>query len=501
VFKGSSIVHRAASALAPFAAISLALFLFGCGGSAAPNVVTPPPVTSSKNAQLFGLHIHYLPTTTPWPTIGFGGVRLWDTDTRWAQLEKSQGVYDFSHLDDFLSEAKAHGLSNILYTFGEVPQWASTNPTDNACDYSNLTAPGGCDLPNDINADGSGSDQTWINFVTALAQHVNDATYLQSHAHIGYWEPWNEWYRNGVVNSYPWNTVSLNATYAQMVRMAEDLRCIVTGTGSVNGSPCTGTAIDGTAKILSPSDGDIAPGSIQVFQNYLYCNGTGANAPISGSQCTTGTRGSAAADIIDSHFYEGNGRPAEDLATDVAPYKAVLSAADQAKPFWSGEGSWNLDSYVPDPDVEASWVARYYLIGWSSGFAQMYWYAYDVPATSSSPGYGTLWTPNGGLDKAGVAYGQIYNWVVGSTLTTPCTANGTVWTCGLTLGNGNAAEVIWDTSQTCANGVCTTSNQSVPAAWANYQSLNGTNNAITTSATVAVGLKPILLTVTSSSAP
>lgn len=458
----------------------------GVPGSATVTVET----SSSRNAELFGLHIQML--STPWPSISFGGFRLYSnlggSITRWAVINKKPGIYDFSVLDAWLAELHSHGVTNIVYTFSQVPKWASSNPNDTACDFAyNVPGYGGCDLPTDINPDGTGTNATYINFVTALARHVNNPTYLQTHAHIQYWESWNEWYRNNVVNTTPPVFYSVRATYAQMVRMTEDLRCIVTGTGSVNGAPCTGTPIDTTAKIVSPSDGgQYCCGSVGVFQNFLYCNGAGSNAPIPGSDCTTGSRGSAAVDIVNTHFYEYQ-LPPEQLPKNVKQYKSLLSTTDLAKPLWSTEGGWAQNSTVTDPDIQASWVARYYLLGWSSGVAEMYWFAYD------SPTYGSLWTSGGGLNKAGTAYGQTYNWIVGSSLTTPCSVSGTVWTCGLTLADGTAAQAVWDTSQTCSNGSCTTSNQSVPAVWTNYQDLTGRNNAIT-NGTAPVGIKPILLT-------
>ena len=125
--------------------------------------------------------------------------------------------------------------------------------------------------------------------------------------------------------------------------------------------------------------------------------------------------------------------PPEQLPKNVKQYKSLLSTTDLAKPLWSTEGGWAQNSTVTDPDIQASWVARYYLLGWSSGVAEMYWFAYD------SPTYGSLWTSGGGLNKAGTAYGQTYNWIVGSSLTTPCSVSGTVWTCGLTLADGTAS--------------------------------------------------------------
>ena len=484
-------LQSGAAALVQLAATAIIFCLTGCGGgsSTSQTIRRPPQV----QPNLFGLHILF--PATPLPTIGFSGARLWGIPTRWNQIERGPGTYDFSALDNFLARMYAGGINDLVYTFGGVPQWASTSPNDPSCDGA-AEIPGGCWLPDDINPDGSGTDQTWITFVTAIAQHANDPTYLQTHSHIGYWESWNEWYRNPVVSTHQWSSYSLHATYAQMVRMTEDMRCIITGTGSVNGNPCSLTAIDASAKVVSPSDGGlVCCGSPQVFQNFLYCN----NDPTQGgtlpnANCNTGSRGSAAVDIINSHFYIPLGMPAEELSSNAASYQALLSASDLAKPLWSDEGSWGKNAALPDLDVEASWVARYYLVGWSSGFAQMFWYTYDGADN------GTLWTPSG-LTPAGRAYGTVYKWIVGSKLGAPCSANGSVWTCNLTLGNGNPAEVIWDTSQSCSNGNCTTALQPVSSSWANYQDLTGTNNNIAASGSAQVGLKPILLTPSASAAP
>ena len=445
-------------------------------------------MAASQNAALFGMHIHH---TTPWPSIGFGGFRLWDTNTRWAEIETSKGVYDFSTLDTFLAELYSHGITDVVYTFGQVPNWASSDPTDSACDEASWAGTGGCDLPTDINPDGSGTNQSWINFVTALAQHVNDPTYLQTHAHVQYWEPWNELHRNNVVTTYPWDLISLRATYAQMVRMSEDLRCIVTGTGSVNGTPCTAHADRYDCQNRFPLRLRCACCGLENISK-TFSTATGLaktrHFPVAIALLAHAVQPSSMSSIRTSTPAHASPKP---CASNVKQYKALLSPTDLAKPLWSDEGGWAKNSLVSDPDVQASWVARYYLVGWSSGLAQMYWYAYD------STHFGSLWTPGGGLNKAGEAYGQTYNWIADSILTMPCSARGTVWTCGFTLSNGDAAEAIWDTSQTCANGNCTTSNQSVSSAWTNYQDLAGTHNIIA-NRTVPVGIKPILLT---SSAP
>ena len=481
------------------AILALLLYLAGCGGSSPhTSFVTPlTPRPPAPSAELFAQHLQAL--KTPWPSVAFKEVRIWSNvdAARWANINTGPGTYDFSILDAFLSEFYLNSESDVLYTIGQVPGWASTNPADPNCDFASQTntTAGGCDLPNDINPDGTGTDATYINFVTAIAQHVNDPTYLQSHAHITYWEPWNEWYRNPVV--YPNFRqaslhTSINATYAQMVRMTADLRCVIVGTGCVSGISYPAKGIDPTAKIVSPSDGEDTGPSLAVFANFLYCSGTGPGAPIAGSQCNKSNTGSALVDVINTHWYEppSLGVQPETLITDVTTYNSVLSSTDKAKPLWSGEGSWGEDDKYPDPDLQAAWVARYYLSGWSAGLQRMYWYAYD------SPNYGQLWT-GGSLNPAGQAYNTLNKWILGAKLASACSANGSVWSCSLTLSNGSAAQIIWDTSQSCSSGTCSTSPQSV--SFGNYQDLTGANNAI--AGTVQVGIKPILLTATATDAP
>ncbi|MGH9679731.1 MAG: hypothetical protein ACRD4Y_07245, partial [Candidatus Acidiferrales bacterium] len=107
---------------------------------------------------------------TPWPTMPIGGIRLWDTFTNWSDLEPSRGNYNWPALDRWLDAAQAHG-ADVLYTFGDIPSWASSVP-NGKCDYN----PGGCYPPLHM--------QDWDDFVRALATHAA--------GRIKYWELWNE---------------------------------------------------------------------------------------------------------------------------------------------------------------------------------------------------------------------------------------------------------------------------------------------------------------------
>jgi hypothetical protein len=241
-----------------------------------------------------------------------------------------------------------------------------------------------------------------------------------------------------------------------------------------------------------------SPPFAQITQNLLYCTCANNSCSSTTSICTTGSAGSAAIDVLSVHLYP-NGYTPEQIPSSVATVRSYLHAYDLAKPFWSDEGGWGPTAAAPqigngDPDLEAAFVARFHIMLWASGLVRAYWYEWDNAAT------GQLWSPSsisgcntpfttGYLCTGGIAYQQVHDWLVGSTLTN-CSANGTSWTCNL-LYKGAPAQIIWDTSQTCGNGLCGTIQYSVSNIFNNYKDLSGATHTI--SGAVPVGIKPVLL--------
>ena len=446
--------------------------------------------------ELFGMHEHFHPSA-PWPSFNPGAFRIWNTGlSRWHDVASNctaseaadpyNSCYNWTDLDSRLATLKARGITEVVYTLSGVPNWADPNDM-NGCDE------GACHLPSDINADGSGTNATWKDWVTAVAEHVNNTSYLQNHARVTAWEPWNEWWRNPVITEnggHLYASISINATYAQMVRLAEDARCIIKGVGTVNGMSCTTVAIDPSANILTPSTGgNGVPASI--MQNFLYCN----NHPKSGSYCTwsvSNPRGANTADIINSHFYQAGSDP-ENIGTDIAGFHSFMQPAELAKPLWSDETAMNQNDFVGPPRIEnaqAAFVARLYLVASSAGMDELYWYAFDDAFARA------FWLSGSGETLGAQAYGQTYNWLVGATMASKCTTatyGGTVWSCQLTRPNGYEANVIWDTAQQYACNIdCPTHNLTVPAIYLHYSDLSGKVIPIPNN-TVPVGAKPILL--------
>jgi len=387
-------------------------------------------------------------TRQPWPVVPFGGIRLWNSDTHWADINTADGVYDWTTLDKWLADAKTANL-DVLYTFGEGPTWASSNPNNPACDGG----PGECEPPNDLNPDGSGPNQHWKNFVTAMVTHSQNS----NTAHIKYWEIWNEPYQQ-----WQWT-----GTNAQMIRMAQDATAII-------------KTADPSAMVLLP------PVGFSMGRTWLD------------SYLAAG--GGQYADIIAFHGYvqrPGYTPEPEDFNNRLSRFKTILAKYGQeGKLLWDTEASWGetLNTGFNDQDLQAAFVARFYLLHWSGGVTRFYWYQWNAQDFR-----GMLWKPDphnpggpGTVMKPGIAYGQIYNWMVGATMTSPCTASASVWTCQLSRPNGYQALAVWDTSQTCSKGVCSTTPYTYNPVYIKYRDLSG-NTATPSGQTVPIGAKPILL--------
>ncbi|HEX4487776.1 MAG TPA: endo-1,4-beta-xylanase, partial [Terriglobales bacterium] len=131
--------------------------LLGCVGQGE----TLPPT-------FFGMHVNQ--SKTAWPSVGFGSYRLWDDGTAWANLNPSNGSYNWAPLDAWVNRAQQQNVQ-LLYTFGRTPAWASSN-TSISCNYGG----GQCVAPANY--------AYWDAYVTALVTRYKGK--------IKYYELWNE---------------------------------------------------------------------------------------------------------------------------------------------------------------------------------------------------------------------------------------------------------------------------------------------------------------------
>jgi hypothetical protein len=423
-----------------------------------------------------------------WPTVSYGMQRFWDSPgTQWPDINIASGVFDYSDLDSDLTLAYSKGTMLGMYTLARTPNWASSAPNDMSCNNTSGLGGGGgeCDPPSDLESDGEGTNAIWKAWVTAIASHVNSSGYTASHAHIKYWEIWNEPDTKGF-----WV-----GSIAQLARMTEDANCIITGRGVIhqNGdgsaTPCTATPIDPTAQIVMGS-AHAKGGALAYGQNELYCNDSPSGTAL---PCPNPLNAIATAvDIINFHMKPGNETgnncpaptpctPESALQWYFSNIQGILQPAELAKPLWNGEAQYSTTGFTnayTDPDMAASFMPRFYLLNWTLGLNGMAWY---YATTSAEP------------DEAITAYQQTYNWLVDASLVTPCAATGTVWSCTIS-SSGNQHLIMWDTSQSCANGLCTTKNQIVASQWTQYRDMTTASSPITISGgVVPIGIKPVLL--------
>jgi len=459
----------------------------GGGGHGAPCTPLPAVTTAPSTTKGVGqvaaptfMDLHLGTTDIAWPSVQFGGLRLWDTSTGWAQINTSDGAYDWTTLDSFVAAAPAHGV-DLLYNLSRTPTWASSNPNDSSCSYNTSAqgGPGQCDPPNDLNADGSGTDAHWIKWVSAVATRYKGK--------IKYYEIWNEW---NVQNFW---THAGDLQQPQLVRMEQDARCVIEGpppglSCNSNSTFPSGTAIDPNARIVTPSP----TGAHSVLNEVSYR-----------LSLYFGTRvgnynGGDFADIVGFHGYVGTGPNSglcpvpEDVGTVIDDLNGTVNSFGQAgKPWFNTEGGWSRADQqgFTDEDRQAAFLPRYLLMQRSLGVDRVYWYRWDGVNQED----GALWNIGSGITKGGTAYGDTYKWISGATVSQACTPNGSVWSCGLTRPGGYKALAIWDASQDCSSSSCPTPSFSVPAGgYTLYRDVTGKESSIS-GGTVPLGGKPILL--------
>ena len=372
--------------------------------SASESAGSPIPPT------LFGMHVHMRPMRPqPWPNAPFGTFRFADSVVGWDKMNPAEGRYDWRLFDREMAELKEHNVDDVLFTFHSTPTWASSAPTHRCAHGRLLALPMGnninaalgmCDAPNDVRPDGSGSDQHWIDFITALATHNKEG----KGARVKYWEIWNE----------PHNDFFWSGTDAQMVRMARDAYTTI-------------KRIDPDAIILSPSVGTNPRIGMRWMEGYLSAGGGDY------------------ADVIAFHGYLQS-TSSTDFVPRVENFRKMLAHFKQeGKPLWDTEASWgNAQNLGLNEEQETAFVVQFYLLHWSMGVPRLYWFAWNDGNT------GTLWIPDrdnpsapGTLTRAGQAYIAAYKWLVGATLVKPCSSEGGTWICSLKEKDGRDAQVVW----------------------------------------------------------
>jgi len=348
--------------------------------------------------DFFGMHVNKLwsmPIEVP-----IGSMRLWDTATNWFQLCPSSDYSqcDWLRLDDWLAAAKKNAVSEVVYTFGKTPDWASSDPRGNC----GGARPGICYPPRDVTADGGGSDEAFRQFVEAIVRH-NQALDSRTHARIRFWGIWNE----------PTARLFWRGSTAQLVRMTRDAAEII-------------KRADPQALILTPepaanSRNNATDAAVAFLDDFLKRGG------------------GKYADVIAFHVYAnavGDHPVPEDLVRIVQRIKRELGKHPEVagKPLWITECSWGRSEEANWRGDDASaFLMRFCVLAAAEGIQRIYWYGWDVPT-------GTLWADGHALGAAH-AFAEVQAWIVGRSVTN-CTSRSHVWSCDVSAPN-YVGRIVW----------------------------------------------------------
>ena len=283
--------------------------------------------------------------------------------------------------------------------------------------------------------------QDWDDFVKAVV--------TRAAGRVKYWEIWNE----------PNDTHFWSGDVATLVTMAQHAHDII-------------KSIDANAMVLTPAPTWTSTSPDQWMTQYLQAGG------------------GQYADIIGFHGYVSSSPESIDpLAVNM---RSVMNANGQgSKPLWDTEASWSLadscSASICDPDQQAAFLVRHYMLHLSRNVQRFFWYAWEDT-------WGTLWDPTNGVLKPGIAYQQAYNWLVGATLSQACSADAnSTWTCGIARPGGYQGLVVWNPSRSISF--------TAPSQYKQARDIYGGSTAVASSGVVNVDFKPVLLETATTVAP
>jgi hypothetical protein len=477
-------IMKNSSALLLVAFLLVLSSLARTGRTGASSNVTAHPIQPT----FFGMHINRL--TTPWPQVPFGSLRMLADLTTWLHLEgEGRNRYDWRTLDAWLDAARAHNV-DVMYTFSRTPVWAARNaratcgPNRGEADCSppsDLTIAAPCQGPL---LGTTTTDCFFKEFVTSLLNHVCNGKAPNKSCRIVAFSCWNE----------PNLDAFWIGTYAESARMCSDMvqtvkdQCkdCATLTPDVSAATSGDTKANGDSRSYD-----------EWFKNFLITYRRYGNYPDAGAFHPYAARTHGIVPAPFPETFAGSGCPHEGrspvcpdtLLGKIDTMRSLMNQNGMAgRPLWATEGGWGTNGEMPDPDVQAAYVSRWLILQASAGVQRAYWYMWD--SSTNPQGWGSMWDAANGTDKAGIAYGQIYDWLVGATFTKPCSADHDVWICHLSWPGGKQGQIVWNASR--SYDTRTSWKYTVGTQFTQLRDLDGNRSTIT-GGSIAIGSKPILL--------
>ncbi len=317
---------------------------------------------------------------------GAGSIRLWDTGTRWDQIETARGVYNWAPLDAAVTRARAAGIRDILYVMGSTPLWAASRAST-AVEAGDLNAPGTASHPR------------------------NDAYYLE------YLKALLARYRGRITSYEVWNESNLPMFYRGGAAQIALL----------------------TARAYAVIKAQPAPRPILTSPSWLlrFWN---VNRESQLSQLRA--RGWPF-DVANVHAYPFAVQGPDDRVRFLVAFKARLAALGAKRAVWDTEVNFGdrRPGYayrVYTGAAAARFVARGYIDSLRYGIARTYWYSWDSHILGIDM-IDALGRPTAG----GVAFTVVRGWVGGLHWNGCVTAANKISRCALSTGTGAKRTIIY----------------------------------------------------------
>lgn len=335
-------------------------------------------------AASFGQHVGGIAQAAP-ADVALDSIRLWDTGTRWDQIEPEEGVYNWAPLDAAVNNAQAAGAKDILYVLGSTPQWAARNPN-----LSGLYGEGTTSLPAD--------PEYYLEFLRQVAKRYKGK--------ITAYQIWNE---ANTRSFYEGDWTAL----AQLTKRAYE----------------TVKVTDPQALVVAASS-TVIPGKSFQTESFFVRYARALHElgdPV---------------DAMAVHLYPVDTSTGPDArAASIRAAQKVLNRVGTDKPLWDTEVNYGdrrpgLPQVVPDPQTAATYTARTYLDSATLGIARTYWYGWDLRVL------GIDMTDDAGITPAGRAFLTVRDWLTGAR-PAGCANDGGVRRCHFTAADESAFTVVW----------------------------------------------------------
>jgi hypothetical protein len=317
-----------------------------------------------------------------------GSIRLWDSGVIWRQIERSNGVFDFSRLDAAVDTARSHG-ARVLLVLGQTPRFHASRPSSRGA-----YGAGAASMPS----------------LTSWRQYVYKVVRRYKGRGVDY-QIWNE---ANVVGYW-------NGNASQMAKLTQ------VASGIINRN-------DSSAKVIGPAFA-LRLTTQRKWLSTFYAQRVG------------GKKVSAYVDAVSLNLYPLPSAAPEASMTLLDAGRTLLRRDGVSKPIWNTEINYGLLGGGSAKDIarakEAAYVGRTFVLNAAAGVKRVYWYAWDLQHLANTQ----LTASNGtSLTQAGVAYQVVRSWLLNTRVRGCARDSRGTYTC--TLGySGGVKRIFWNPSR------------------------------------------------------